>query len=190
MRVWSLASLTGFRIWHCHKWPRPSQMQLRFHPWPGTFHMPQLRLWKRKKINKSKCITDWADKSCNLKTGSRKKFTLLHLLLQPNQTRILNIIINFLIPFKTLLHSLWFSSLKNFSKWGCDCVSSPEYTGVFICKHTLHCNYNNLQPLLNAYSGLHFRCHTFTLLWHIYNCPEGFFSRTNSFIGSENFDVT
>ena len=65
MQVQSLASLSGLRVWHCHKLQRRSQMLLRSSiavavvqagscssnstPQPGNLHMPQIQLPPTKK---------------------------------------------------------------------------------------------------------------------------------------------
>ena len=58
--VSSLASLSELRIWRCRElWLRSWGMglQLRFDPWPGNFHMPQVWPQKgKKKKEKNKIV--------------------------------------------------------------------------------------------------------------------------------------
>ena len=96
IRVWSLASLSGLRVWCCHElWYRSQmglisgiavavvqqQLQLQFNPWPGNLHMPWVTALgnKKKKKKKStllfltvllpirKTMTHWDQKLPNLR---------------------------------------------------------------------------------------------------------------------------
>ena len=46
-RVQSPAQDSALRIWHCHRCGMWSQLRLRFDPWPGNFHMPQVQPKKK-----------------------------------------------------------------------------------------------------------------------------------------------
>ena len=54
IRVRSLASLSGSGISHCCGCGVGQQLQLRFDPLPGNFHMPQVQPYKAKKEKKKK----------------------------------------------------------------------------------------------------------------------------------------
>ena len=56
MKVWSLPSLRGLRISHCHGFGIGWQLQLPIDPSPGNFHMLQMQPWK---AEKKKIIPFW-----------------------------------------------------------------------------------------------------------------------------------